>query len=102
MLSPYICLMSLPFFICMHEDNDAPMSVLIHIRIKGDVIKHCLFFKLCNIPFEGGGSFVDPFCYLCFMSIMLSCPLLTALCLSGKGLASLLSCMAFCHFPLMF
>ena len=30
-------------------------------------------------PFQGGASFVDPLCYLCFMSVLLSCLLLAAL-----------------------
>ena len=42
---------------------------------------------------------MDPFCYLYFVSVMLSC-LFIAVFLSpaGKGLTSLLS--VFCHFPM--
>ena len=47
--------------------------VSIHIRNKGEVgAVHYLYLQLQN-----GASFVAPF-YLCFMSIMLSCLLLTA------------------------
>ena len=36
---------------------------------------------------------MDPFCYLCFISVMLTCVLLTALWLpAGKGLNSWLFC----------
>ena len=43
-------------------------------------------------PFQGGASFVDPFCYLCFF-IILSCLFLAALWSPAvKGLTSWLSC----------
>ena len=55
---------------------------------------------------KGDGSFVDPFCYLCFIFIliMLSCLLLAALWSpAGKGLTSWLSCMlCFCVFFVTF
>ena len=44
----------------------------------------------------GGASFVDAFCYLCFMFLfgMLSCLFLAALLLpAGKGLTSWISCL---------
>ena len=46
-----------------------------------------------NRPFQGGASFVDPFCYLCFMLVIVmpSCLFLAAL-WSPAGLASWLSC----------
>ena len=41
-----------------------------------------------------GASFVDPFCYLCFVFFMLSCLFFAALrSPAGKGLTSWLSCM---------
>ena len=51
-----------------------------------------------------GGFFVDPFCYLCLVSVMLSCLFVEALwSLAGKGLASWLSCvrcpLCFVTFP---
>ena len=53
------------------------LFVLIHIRNKGEVgaVKHCLItlVKLFYCSFQGGTSFVDPLCYLCFMSVMMSC-----------------------------
>ena len=47
---------------------------------------------------------MDPFCYLCFVSVMLSCLFLAILwSSSGKGLASWLFVfdvfLCFCHFP---
>ena len=48
--------------------------------------------------FQAGASFVDPFCYLCFIFIfvMLYCLFLGALLSSaGKGLTSWLSCVLF-------
>ena len=49
-------------------------------------------------PFQGGASFVNPFCYLCFMFVfvMLSCLFLAALWSpAGNGLASWLFCVLF-------
>ena len=44
--------------------------------------------------FQGGDSFADPFCYLCSMSVMLSCLFIAAFwSCAGKGLTSWLSCM---------
>ena len=49
---------------------------------------------------------MEPFCYLCFVSVMLSCLFIAALWLpAGKGLASGLSRIryvscVFCHFPM--
>ena len=47
---------------------------------------------------------MDPFCYLCFVSVMLSCLFIVALWSPArKGLASWLSCVVFsvfCHFPM--
>ena len=43
---------------------------------------------------KGDASFVDLFCYLCFVFIMFSCLFIVALWSpAGKGLASRLSCM---------
>ena len=50
--------------------------VLIHIRNKGKVGPLNMFkpSSICfTDPFQGGYSLVDAFCYLCFMSVMLSC-----------------------------
>ena len=42
--------------------------------------------------FQAGASFVDPFCYLCFVSAMLSCLFIAAVqSPAGKGLTSWLS-----------
>ena len=54
-------------------------------------------------PFQGGASFVDHFCYFCFVFVMLSCLFIAALWSpAGKGLISLLSSVwcfiVFCHF----
>ena len=47
-----------------------------------------------NWPFQGGASFVDQFCYLCFVFVLFSCLFIAALWLPpGKGLTSWLSCM---------
>ena len=35
--------------------------------------------KVVMGPFQGGASFVDPFCYLCFVFVMLSCLFIVAL-----------------------
>ena len=57
---------------------------------------------------------MDPFCYVCFVSVMLSCLFIASLCSpAGKGLASWLSVLClvcnvfagvfflcFCHFPM--
>ena len=72
--------------------------VLIHIRNKGEVgtIKLVKAFQLTyfNWPFQGGASFMDPFCYLCFEFVMLSCLFIAALWSSAvKRLTSWLSCM---------
>ena len=49
---------------------------------------------LFNWPFQGGTSFWDTFCYLRFVSVMLSCLFIAAFWSPArKGLASLLSCM---------
>ena len=47
------------------------------------------------LPFHGGASFVDLFCYLCFVFVMLSFRLFIAVLWSTawKGLTSWLSCM---------
>ena len=43
-------------------------------------------FKNVYWPFQGGASFVDPFCYLCFVSVTLSFLFLAALWSpAGKG-----------------
>ena len=43
--------------------------------------------------FQGGASFVDHFCNLCFVSVMLTCLFIAALWSpAGKGLTSWLSC----------
>ena len=71
---------------------------LIHFRNKDEVGpgKHvqALQWKLFYCLFSDGASFVDPFCYLCFMSVILSCLFLAALWSpAGKCLTSWLSCM---------
>ena len=68
------------------------LGVLIHIRNKGEVgtIKHVFSYW----PFQGGASYADSFCYLCFVFffILLSCLFLAALWSpAGKGMASWLS-----------
>ena len=51
-----------------------------------------LFFNTIYWPFQGGASFVDPFCHLCFVFVMLSCLFTAALWSpAGKGLTSWLS-----------
>ena len=54
------------------------LFVLFHIRNKGEVGPSNMF-KPSSIPFQGGTSFVDLFCHLCFMYVMLSCLFLAAL-----------------------
>ena len=63
-------------------------------------------FYMTTESFRGGSSFVDPFCYLCFMFvfIFISCQFLAALgSPAGKGLTfgPLVFCffLVFCHFP---
>ena len=52
------------------------------------------FEQFVLLTFKGGVSFVDLFCYLCFVSFMLSCLSIAFLWPpAGKGLASWLSCM---------
>ena len=60
----------------------------------------CVFLLISRVlwkvylPFQGGASFVDHFCYLCFVLVMFSCLFIAALWLpAGKGLISWLSCM---------
>ena len=45
-------------------------------------------------PFQGGASFLDYFCWLCFMFVfaMLSCLFLAALLPAGKWLTSWIPC----------
>ena len=52
-------------------------------------------------PLRGRASFVGPYCWLCFVSIVLSCLLVTVLWSpAGKGMTSLLSCRwCFVAFP---
>ena len=64
------------------------------------------FVDLFYFVFQGGASFADFFCLLCFMlvSVVLSCLFLVAFWSpAGKGLTSWLSCvlccLVFCHFP---
>ena len=68
----------------------------IHIRNKGEVgtIQRVYALQLKKYwPFQCGASFVDPFCYLCFVFVMLSCLFIAALwSFAGKGLTSWLSC----------
>ena len=85
--------------------NQTSRCVLIRVRLvplnmfKPSSVSFCW-------PIQGGDSFVDPFCYLCFMfsSVMLSCLFLAALWSpSGNGLISWLSwfvLLCFCHFPI--
>ena len=68
------------------------LYVLNNKRTKGDVgtMKHVSVLQRCFCcQLQGGASFVDPFCFLCFMFVfvMLLCLFLTALCdhLLGKG-----------------
>ena len=62
------------------------------------------FATLLIIDYFTGRSFVDHFCYLCFVCVMLSCLFIAALWSSaGKGLTSWLSCVwcfVFCRFPM--
>ena len=58
-------------------------------------------------PFQGGASFVDHFCYLCFVFVMFSCLFIVALWSpTGKGLTSWLSStrrlLYFYHFLMWF
>ena len=59
------------------------LCVLIHIRIKGEVgtVKHVKPSSEKILPFQGGASFVDHFCYLCFVFVfaLLPCLFLAAL-----------------------
>ena len=51
-------------------------------------------FKNVYWTFQGGASFVDPFCYLCFVSVILSFLFLAALWSpAGKRATSWLFCM---------
>ena len=46
------------------------LCVLIHIRIKLKlVLKHTSAHQYFYRPFQGGASYVDPFCYFCFMFV---------------------------------
>ena len=61
-------------------------------------------FNISNL-FQGDASFVDPFCYLCFIFVfvMLSYLFLAALLSpAGKGLTSWLSCVVFFVFLSLF
>ena len=50
--------------------------------------------NIFNWPFQGGASFVDHFCFLCFVFVMLSCLFIATLWSpAGKGLVTWLSCM---------
>ena len=76
------------------------LCVLIHIWIKGEVgaVKpvSALQLKYFYWPFQGGSSFVDRFCWLCFMLVfvVLSCLFHVALWSpAGKGLTSWLLCL---------
>ena len=86
------------------------LFVLIHIRNKGVVctIKTSLSLP-GNIYFTDRSNavllFVDPFCYICFVFVMLSCLFIAALWSpAGKGQTSWLLCcdvfLGFCHFPM--
>ena len=68
------------------------LFVLIHNRNKGEVGSPSV--KDSYWPFQGSASFVNHFCYLCFVSVMLSCLIIADLwSTAGKGLTSLISCM---------
>ena len=61
--------------------------------------------KIFLLTVPDGASFVDHFCYLCFMFVMLSCLFIAALCSPvGKGQASWLGCtlcsIVLCDFPM--
>ena len=67
------------------------LFVLIHFRIKGEVgtVKHFWALQFFTDYSKVVLLFVDHFCYLSFMSAMLSCLLLAALWSpAGKGLTS--------------
>ena len=83
------------------------LFVLIHIRNKGEVnkFKHSenIFYFYCT--FQGGASFMDLFCYLCFVFVMLSCLFIAVnavTCWERANLLALLCvmCPCFCHFPM--
>ena len=59
------------------------------------VNKQISFFNdRSKVSVQGVTSFVDHFCYLCFLFVMLSCLFIAVLWSpGGKGLASWLSCM---------
>ena len=82
------------------------LFVLIYNRNKGEVgtIKLLkLSSKMFYQPFQGSSCFVDHFCYLCYMYVMLSCLFIAALwSLAGKGwpLGSL-AYACFLRFPLI-
>ena len=74
------------------------LFVLIHIRNKrwGWYYKtrSSLQWKYFYWRFKGNATFLDLFCYLCFMYIMFSCLIFATLWSpAGKGLPSWLSCM---------
>ena len=81
-----------------------------HIRNKGEVgaINHVKpSSRFFYWPLLGGTSFVDPYCYLCFMYVMLSCLFLAALRPpSGEGVSpfAVLCVMfiVFCRFPIWY
>ena len=101
-VSPYVCFISFLFLDLYFLVDDASMRwgylvqtkhlfVLIHFRIKGEVGTVKLFWALQF--FTDYSKVVLPlwiiFCYLSFMSAMLSCLLLAALWSpAGKGLTS--------------
>ena len=57
------------------------LCVLIHIRTKGEVGTVKKFKPSSKNVFtdQGGAFFVDHFCYLCFVFVMLSCLYIAAL-----------------------
>ena len=72
--------------------------------IKKLITKSPVIKKLSSVTFISGASVLDLFCYLCFVSAMLSCLFFAAVSSpAGKGLTSCLSCMwcfCVCHFPI--
>ena len=49
-------------------------------------------------PLQGGASFVDPFCYLCFVSVIMSCLFIAALWSTAGEMYVMFSCV-FVTFP---
>ena len=65
------------------------------------MIYMCVGLSNVLLTFKGGVSFVDLFCYSCFVSVMLSCLYIAALGhLLGKGSLVFDAFFCYSHFPM--